>query len=52
MKPDKEHIRHCFLFRFHQNKSAAYAHRIICQTYGENVIAIRKCELETIDEKR
>jgi len=28
------------LFCFHQKKSAADAHRIICETYGENVIAI------------
>jgi len=43
MEPDKEHIRHCLLFCFHQKKSAADAHRIICETYGENVVAIRTC---------
>jgi len=26
---------------FHQKKSTADAHGIICETYGENVIAIR-----------
>jgi len=34
------------LFSFHQKKSAADAHRIICKTYGENVAirtAIRTC---------
>jgi len=30
MKPDKEHIRHCLLFCFHQKKNATDAHRIIC----------------------
>jgi len=29
MEPDKEYIRHCFLFYFHQKKSAANAHKII-----------------------
>jgi len=37
MEPDKEHIRHYLLFCFHQKKSAADAHRIICETYDENV---------------
>jgi len=41
MEPDKEHICHCLLFRFYQKKSAADAHRIICETYDENVIAIK-----------
>jgi len=36
---------HCLLFCFYPKKSAADAHRIICETYGENVIAIRTCEL-------
>jgi len=36
----KEHIRHCLLFYFHQKKSAANAHKIICETY-KNVITIR-----------
>jgi len=30
-----------FLFCFHQKKSVADVHRIICETYSENVIAIR-----------
>jgi len=32
---------HCLLFYFHQKKSAADAHRIIRETYSENVITIR-----------
>jgi len=31
MESDKEHIRYCLLFCFHQKKSAADAHRIICK---------------------
>jgi len=41
MEPNKEHIRDYLLFCFHQKKSAADAHRIICEMYGENIIAIR-----------
>jgi len=43
MKSDKEHIRHCFLFCFDQKKNDTDIHRIICETYGENIIAIRMC---------
>jgi len=43
MELDKEHIRHYLLFCFHQKKNTTGAHRIICETYGENVIAIRTC---------
>jgi len=43
IKPNKEYILHRFLFYFHQKKNATDAHRIICETYGENVIAIRTC---------
>jgi len=43
MEPNKEHIHHCLLFCFHQKKSAAAAHRIICETYDENVVTIRTC---------
>jgi len=45
MESDKKHIRYCFLFCFHQKKNAADIHRIICEKYGENVIAIRTCKL-------
>jgi len=40
---EKEHIRHCLLFYFHQKQNAADAHRIICEMYDENIIAIRTC---------
>jgi len=35
-------ITSCFVFII-QKKSVVDAHRIICKTYGENVIAIRTC---------
>jgi len=38
MEQNKEHIRYCLLFCFHQKKSAADAHKIICEMYGENVL--------------
>jgi len=44
MKLDKEYIRYRLLTCFHQKKSAADAHRIICDIdVDENVIAIRTC---------
>jgi len=43
MEPDKEHIRYCLLLYFHQKKSASDIHRVVCETYDENVIAIRTC---------
>jgi len=42
MESDKEHIYHCLLFCFHQNK-VLLMHRIIYEIYGENVITIRTC---------
>jgi len=41
MESDKKHIHHFFLFCFHQKKSATAAknaHRVIYETYDENVI--------------
>jgi len=40
MELDKEQLP---LFYYHKKKSAANAHRISCETYDENVIAIRMC---------
>jgi len=42
IEQDKEHIRS---FCFHQNKSAANAHRVIYETYDENIIIIRMRKL-------
>jgi len=44
MESDKEYCI-IFAFCFRQKKSAADVHKIICETYDENVIAIRTCEL-------
>jgi len=40
MESDKEH---CLLFVFYQKRSVADAHKIIYETYNENVIVIRTC---------
>jgi len=45
MEQIKKHIRHCLLFCFHQKKSAADAYGIICETYGENVIALERVRI-------
>jgi len=42
MEPDKEHIRHCLLFCFYQKKSADDVHRIIRETYDENVSRVER----------
>jgi len=43
MNPDKKDPNiHYLLFYSHQK--SVDAHKIICETYGENVIAIRTCE--------
>jgi len=42
IEPDKEYIRLYLLFCFQQEKSTADAHRIICEMYGENVVAIEE----------
>jgi len=41
MGADKEHVCHYLQFCFHQKKNAADACRIICETYGENVVVIK-----------
>jgi len=43
MESDIEHICHYFLFCFHQKKNADDAHKIICETYDENVLAVKTC---------
>jgi len=41
MELNKEYIRYCLLFCFHQKKNTADAHKIICETYDKNVIVIK-----------
>jgi len=41
MEPDKEYIRLYLLVCFHQKKTAD-AHRIICETYDENVWSLKR----------
>jgi len=41
MELDKKHIRHCFLFCFHQKKNAIDTE--LFETQDENVTAIRTC---------
>ena len=36
-KPDKEHLRNALLFLFNQKKNASESHRILVETYGEDV---------------
>jgi len=42
---DKQHIHYCLLFRFHKKSSA---HRIICETYDENVIERVRIDLNNV----
>jgi len=45
MEPDKKYICYCLLFCFYRKKNDADAHKIICKTYDENVIAIRSVRI-------
>lgn len=36
-EPNKEHLRHVLLFLFNQKKNASESHRILVETYGDNV---------------
>jgi len=37
MESDKKYIRYCFFFLFSSKEKCCWSHRIICETYGENV---------------
>jgi len=41
--PDKEHLREALLFCFHLKKSAAEAHRILVEAYGDNALSDTTC---------
>lgn len=44
MERDKYHFRHLILWCFDQKKSAAGAHRAICETYGDPALSLSTCE--------
>ena len=41
--PDKEHLREALLFCFYLKKSAAEAHRILVEAYGDNALSDTTC---------
>lgn len=41
--PDKEHLRGALLFLFNWKKSAAEAHRILVEVYGDNALSETRC---------
>ncbi|KFD45502.1 hypothetical protein M514_13625 [Trichuris suis] len=43
MEPDNIHVRHCLLFLFNQEKTAAEAARILRATYGDGVATAGMC---------
>lgn len=42
-KPNKEHLRHVLLFLFNQKKNANGSHRILVETYGDDVLMQDAC---------
>ena len=44
MASDKQFIRHCIRYEFHQEKSAAKACESICSVLGVNVVSKSTCE--------
>lgn len=42
-EPNKRHLREILLFAFNSKKSAAEAHRMITETYGDNAIGESTC---------
>ena len=42
-EPNKRHLREFFIYFFNLKKSAAEAHRLLVETYGEAVLCERSC---------
>ena len=41
MNIEEVHIHHCMLHYFHRGKISTEATRIICKTYGDNIVSER-----------
>jgi len=39
MNIEEVHIHHCMLHYFHRGKISTEATRIICKTYGDNIVS-------------
>ena len=42
-KPNKRHLQELLIYFFNLKKSAAEAHRLLVETYGEAVLSERSC---------
>ena len=42
-EPNSSNLREVFIFGFHLKKTAAEAHRILLNTYGEDILSERTC---------
>ena len=43
-KPNKRHLRELLIYFFNLKKSAAEAHQLLIETYGEAALSERSCE--------